>query len=76
MRTTLHLDDEAYRIAVRYAKDRKIGLGRAVSELVSRGSKARVPVRERNGLVVFDPPPGTPVITTEMVKKIMEEEGI
>lgn len=76
MRTTLHIDDEAYRIAVRYAKDRKIGLGKAFSELVERGAKARIPVRERNGLLVFDPPPGMPVVTTEMVKKIMEEEGI
>lgn len=27
MRTTLHLDDEAYRIAVRHAAMQKIGLG-------------------------------------------------
>ena len=74
MRTTLHLDDEAYRIAVRYAKDRGIRLGKAVSKLVVRG--ARLSVRERNGLLIFDLPKDSPVVTTEMVKRIMDEEGI
>jgi hypothetical protein len=76
MRTTLNLDDEAYRIAVQHAKDRGIRLGKAVSELVVRGARARLPVKERNGLFIFDLPKDSPVVTTEMVKRIMDEEGI
>lgn len=76
MRTTLHIDDEAYRIVMRYARDRKVGLGRAVSELVMKGARAKIPVKQVNGLLVFDPPEDFPRITTEQVKRIMEEEGI
>jgi len=76
MRTTLHINDDAYKIVMRYAKIRKIGMGKAVSELVVRGAQPRVGIKEKNGLSIFDLPAGTPVVTTEQVKKIMEEEGI
>ena len=38
MRTTLNLDDDAFELAKNYAKDRSITLGKALSELVRRGS--------------------------------------
>lgn len=73
MRTTLHVDDEAYKIAVRHAKLRKIGLGRAVSDLILRGAHAEMPVKEQAGLLVFDPPKSFPKITPEQVKRLAEE---
>ena len=73
MRTTLHVDDEAYTIAVRHAKLRKIRLGRAISDLIIRGAKAEIPVRQENGLTVFDPPAHLPKLTTEQVKRLAEE---
>lgn len=73
MRTTLHVHDEAYKVAMRHAKMRKIGLGRAVSELILRGAQAEMPVKEKAGLLVFDPPKDFPKITPEQVKRLAEE---
>lgn len=73
MRTTLHIDDEAHRIAVRHAKLRKIRLGRAVSDLILRGARAELPVKEDQGLLIFDPPRRLPRITPEQVKRLAEE---
>jgi hypothetical protein len=73
MRTTLHVDDDAYRIAARHARVRKIGLGRAVSELIVRGAHAEIPLKSENGLTVFDPPKHLPKLTTEQVKRLSEE---
>ena len=73
MRTTVHLDDDAYRTAVRHAKSRKIGLGRAISELITRGAAVRIPVNEQDGLVIFDPPKDLPTVTAEQIKRLAEE---
>lgn len=78
MRTTLHIDDEAYRIVIRYAKDRKIGVGQAVSELVVKAARAKLPVKQVDGVFVFDLPPDSPEVTHEQVKRAiteMEEEA-
>ena len=73
MRTTLHIDDDAYKVAVRYAKLRKIRVGQAVSALIVRGSQAEVPVKEMGGLLIFDTPKDFPKITTEQVKRLAGE---
>lgn len=73
MRTTLHLDDKAYKIAAHHAQTRRIGLGRAVSDLIVRGAKAGIPVKNENGLVIFDPPQELPRIGTDEVKRLAEE---
>jgi hypothetical protein len=70
MRTTLRLDDDVLTLAKAYAEGRSMALGRAVSELVRRGLAAERPIRIVNGFPVFDVPPGTPEVTTEMVKQI------
>ncbi len=74
MRTTLHLDDDAYRIALRHARRRRIGLGKAVSELVVRAAQARIPTKVVDGLLVFDPPEDLPRITPRDVYQILEQE--
>lgn len=74
MRTTLHLDDDAYQIVVRYAKARGIGLGKAASELLRRGAQVKVRTRRVNGLVVFDPPLEAPEVTPAQVRQLLAEE--
>jgi hypothetical protein len=69
----LHIDDDACKIVVRYAQLRKIRVGQAVSELILRGAKSEIPVKEMNGLLIFDPPKDIPKITTEQVKRLAEE---
>jgi len=70
MRTTLTLDDDVAELAKQYAKSRSIGLGKAVSELVRRGTRRKLATRVVNGLTVFDLPPDSPPVTTELVKRL------
>lgn len=74
MRTTLTLDDDVVELAARQAKLRGLSLGRTVSDLVRRGLNAPTPSRDKRGLVVFQIPPDSPVVTTEDVRRI-EAEG-
>jgi hypothetical protein len=75
MRTTLNLRDDVYRQAKRYAAERSLPIGEAVSELLERGIKAPCPTKRLpNGLLVFDPPAGLPAVTSEQVRRLWEEE--
>ena len=71
MRTTLTLDDDVLAEATRRAKTLRISLGKAVSDLARRGLQVAPPVQEMDGLVVFDPPRGSPKITARKVKELL-----
>jgi hypothetical protein len=79
MRTTVNLDQEAYELATLYSKGRGVTLGTALSELAKKGIEAlRVEPSPSprlkmlpNGLLVARR--RGRVITSEMVKKALEE---
>ena len=73
MRTTLTLDDDVLAEAARRADLLRVSLGKAVSDLARRGLQVAPPVREMNGLMVFDPPKGSPQITARRVKDALGE---
>jgi len=73
MRTTLTLDDDVPAEAAKRAEILRISLGKAVSDLARRGLQASPPVREVDGLVVFDPPKGSPKITARKVKEVLSD---
>ena len=73
MRTTLTLDDDVLAEAAKRAEILRISLGKAVSDLARRGLRLAPPVREVNGLVVFDPPKGSPKITARKVKEALSD---
>jgi hypothetical protein len=73
MRTTLNLDDDALEMVRRYSETRSVALGKAASELVRKGFSSPTPTRLVNGIVVFDVPPDSPLITTERVKELESE---
>ncbi len=75
MRTTLSVDDDALDLVKKYAENRSIPLGKAVSELVRRGAAAKTPTKIVNGLHVFDLPADSPRISSEKVKQLEEEFG-
>ena len=50
MRTTLTLEDDAYATAQAYARARAIKLGKAVSELVRRGSAEKIAMKQTGGV--------------------------
>lgn len=64
-----------HKIAAHHAQTRRIGLGlgRAVSDLIVRGARAGIPVKNENGLLIFDPPPELPRIGADEVKRMAEE---
>ncbi|HET7209813.1 MAG TPA: hypothetical protein VFI95_24790 [Terriglobales bacterium] len=74
MRTTISLDDDAFQIAQQYAENRSLRLGKAVSELVRRGSTLPAPTRTVNGLQVFDLPPTSPRVTSARVRELEAED--
>jgi hypothetical protein len=74
MRTTLSLEDDAIKAIRAYARSRRLSLGKATSELVRRGARYQIAIRKVNGLPVLDASDEFPVITTERVRELCDEE--
>jgi hypothetical protein len=76
MRTTITLDDDVHEFATYYANSKGITLSAAMNELIRKAESAPAPKPDirigPNGLPMFPPDEGR--ITSEMVKKIEEEE--
>jgi hypothetical protein len=74
MRTTLNLDDDVLEVLKQYAEIRSIALGKATSELVRRGLSAPIQTRLVNGFHTIVLPHNSPKITSEEVKRLLEDE--
>lgn len=74
MRTTINLDDDVVRVAKDYAAVKNLSLGAAVCDLVRKGIEALPPIRMRNGIAVLNLPAGSPVITSERVRDVLDAE--
>jgi hypothetical protein len=77
MRTTITLNDETHAFASYYAHARGLTLSAAIDELIRKAEAAPAPAQPEicyspNGLPMF--PPTGRTITSEMVKKLEEEE--
>ena len=75
MRTTITIEDDAFATASRYARARALKLGQAVSELIRRGGAQKLPIRQKDGIWVFDLPPGTPRVTARQVQQLLDESA-
>jgi hypothetical protein len=65
----MNIEDDALRLVKKYAEERSISLGQAVSDLVHRGAESLPKFKTRNGWVIFDVPPCTPPLTNEMLEE-------
>ncbi len=74
MRTTLNFDDDALKIVREYSKARSLALGKAASELVRKGGKAPLEMKMVNGFWTVVLPKGSKKVTTEQVKRLLEDE--
>ena len=76
MRTTITLTDETHEFAAYYARSRGLTLSAAIEELIRKAESSPKPKPDirigPNGLPMF--PPTGRTITSEMVKKLEEEE--
>jgi hypothetical protein len=68
------LESDAIEAIQEYARSRRLSLGKAASELVRRGARYQVGTRKVNGLPVLDASEEFPVITSEQVQELSEEE--
>ena len=75
MRTTITLEDDAFATASAYARARALKLGAAISELIRRGNEVRVPLKQVDGVWVFDLPPDTPRVTARQVEQLADESA-
>ena len=57
-----------------YARNNRLSMGKAASELISRGFRYQLKTGERNGIPVFEAPDEFPVITSERVRQLLDEE--
>ncbi len=73
MRTTITLEDDAFATANTYARARALKLGQAISELIRKGSAEKLPLRQENGVWVFDLPADAPKVTAQQVQKMLDE---
>jgi hypothetical protein len=74
MRTTLSLEDDAIQILRDHAGKRGLSLGEAASDLIRNGSRYQLTTRTVNGLPVFDVPADFPLVTDEMVRRLIDED--
>ena len=74
MRTTISLEDDASEAIQAYAKNHRLSLGKAASELIRRGTRYQLSTRKVNGIPVFEVPSDFPVITTARVRELLDEE--
>jgi hypothetical protein len=74
MRTTLNLDDDVLELLKDYAENRSVAIGKAASELVRRGLAAPVQTRLVNGFHTVVLPANSPGISSERVKRLLEDE--
>jgi hypothetical protein len=78
MRTTISLDDKAHEFASIYAAAKGMTLSAAISELISKAESAPAPKPEivfsADGFPMFPPSVAGRVVTSEMVRKLDEEE--
>jgi len=73
MRTTINIDDDVLSEAVRRARILGISLGKSVSDIARRRLRSAPPVKEVNGLIVFDPPKDVGKITQLQVKEALSD---
>ncbi len=74
MRTTLNLDEDVMEQVKRYAYNRSVALGKAVSELVRRGLKAPLETKVVNGMHVVVLPPDSPKVDNTHVRRLLEDD--
>jgi len=57
-----------------YSRSGRISLGKAASELIRRGFRYQLGTKKLNGVPVFEVPNDFPLLTTDRVRELLDEE--
>ena len=76
MRTTLDISEDVLRTAKSIASEQKCSIGKVISDLAARGLETAPATRfkMRNGFPVLPRRKNGPVVTSELVKELLENE--
>lgn len=74
MSATLKIDDQLYRDAERVAREHSLGVEEFVADVLRRAIGGSAVLGERNGLPVFKVDDRVPPITSDDVRRAMEDE--
>lgn len=72
-RTTLHLEDDAIKVAKAHAQRHRLTLGQAVSDLVRRAAERPLVTDRRNGLQVLRLHRRSPRVTAARVDQLRDD---
>jgi hypothetical protein len=72
-RTTLKLEDDAFKAASAHAARHRLTLGQAISELVRQAIDRPLSTDERNGLRVVRLRSRSPKVTTALVDRLRDD---
>jgi hypothetical protein len=77
MRTTIMVDDEVYDAALQISRTSGERIGKVISDLARRGLNpvADVQIVQTGRFPAFAVAPGVPMMDTEMVQRVLDEEG-
>ncbi len=73
VRTTLAIDDDVLVAARAMARQQNRSVGEVVSELARHSLRRNAPPRERNGIQLLTPKPGTAPVTLDIVNSLRDE---
>ncbi len=73
VRTTLKIDDDVLEAARCIADDEGATVGEVMSRLARRGLEPRTESRDRGRFPTFAVPPDAPPITTEIVRRALDD---
>jgi uncharacterized protein YbbK (DUF523 family) len=72
-RTTLHIEDDAMKVAKAHAARHRVTLGQAVSELVRQAAERPLVTEERSGLRVVRLNRRSPKVTAALVDHLRDD---
>ncbi len=73
MRTTLSIDDDVLVAAKAMAEQSRRSVGSVISELARKSLQRPQARRERNGIPLLTPRPGSAPVTTDLVNRLHDQ---
>ena len=74
MRTTLDIEEDVLLAAKEIARQKRVTVGRVLSDLARKSLSSRPSVKKKDGLPLFPVQPGAGIVTLELVNQLRDEK--